>query len=127
METEQQRYLNYRLSRERMVVEGAFCQLKGRWRILQRKNESEVATVKIMSLACITLHNVCIALNDSCLNAWDVTYDVNMQKKRPRDVVCDLLHMTRCRKIPDSSKKAQQVRDHLKQKLWNEKQGRGVY
>ena len=115
--TEQQRYFNYRLSRARMVVEGAFGQLKGRWRILQRKNESDVATVKIMSLACIILHNVCIEMDDDCPTAWNIACDVNKTQRRPRSDVCDLLHMTKCRKIPDSSGKAQEVRDHLKNKL----------
>ena len=38
--TPQQRYFNYKLSRERMVTEGAYRQLKGRRRILLRKCES---------------------------------------------------------------------------------------
>ena len=36
--TPQQRYFNYRLSRARMVTAGAYGQLKGRWRVLLRKN-----------------------------------------------------------------------------------------
>ena len=125
--TEMQRYFNYRLSRARMVVEGAFGQLKGRWRILQRKNESKVSTVRIMSLACIILHNICIDVNDKCSSAWDLSVDPNTKKKRPQSAACELLHMTRCRKIPDTSRKAGQIRDYLKQKFWDEKQGKGVH
>ena len=67
--TNEQCYFNYRLSRARMVVEGAFGQLKGRWRILLRKNECCSETLKLMSLACIILHNICIDLEDKGVRA----------------------------------------------------------
>lgn len=35
-----QRYFNYQLSRVRMVIEGCYGQLKGRWRVFLRKCES---------------------------------------------------------------------------------------
>ena len=56
---------NYRLSRARMVVERAFGQLKSRWRVLYRKLECQLETVKQVTLACLILHNICIAENDS--------------------------------------------------------------
>ena len=124
--TEEQRYFNYRLSRARMVVEGAFGQLKGRWRILLRKNECHNETLKSMSIACIILHNICIDLEDKGPRAWDMTIDDETQKRRPSETVRNMLHLTRCRKIPDSSKKATSIRDHLRNKFWKEKLGQGV-
>ena len=45
--TPQQRNFNYRLSRARMVTEGAYGQRKGRWRVLLRKSESNQDNVRI--------------------------------------------------------------------------------
>ena len=58
--TPKQRYFNYRLSRARMVTEGCYGQLKGRWRVTLRKNESSKDEVKTTTLACMVLHNICI-------------------------------------------------------------------
>ena len=102
------------------VVEGIFGQLKGCWRILLRKNECYSETLKLMSLACIILHNLCIDLEDKGLRAWNLAFD-ETQKRRPRDVVRDLLHMASCRTFSGSSQKARQVRDHLRNKFWDEK------
>ena len=51
--TIEQRYFNYRLSRARMVTEGAFGQLKSRWRVLLRKCESNHEVVRNSTLACM--------------------------------------------------------------------------
>ena len=120
--TPQQRYFNYRLSRARMVVEGAFGQLKGRWRVLMRKNECEENTLKTMSLACVVLHNICIDLDDKTNRNWDVGYDQATNKRRPSGEARNLLHMTKCRRIPDTCKNAADARDSLKNKFWQEKQ-----
>ena len=50
--TPQQQNINFRMSCARMVVEGAFGQLKGRWRVLMRKSECGEETLKLMSHAC---------------------------------------------------------------------------
>ena len=62
--TPKQRYFNYRLSRARMVTEGAYGQLKGRWRVLLRKCDSRPDEVKIVTLSCMILHNICISQGD---------------------------------------------------------------
>ena len=53
--TEKQKYFNYRLSRARMVSEGAYGQLKGRWRVLFRRNECSQKNVRTVTMACIVL------------------------------------------------------------------------
>ena len=58
--TLQQRYYNYRLSRARMVKEGAFGQLKGRWRVMLRRCECSQENKKTAALACVVLHKICL-------------------------------------------------------------------
>ena len=52
------------LSRARMVTEGAFGQLTGRWRVLLRKCESSRDAVRLATMTCIVLHNVSIDQGD---------------------------------------------------------------
>ncbi len=70
--TNEQKYFDYRLSRGRMVTEGAFGKFKGRWRILFKKCESTAVTVKTVTLACVALHNICIDQGDASLRNWDL-------------------------------------------------------
>ena len=63
--TPKQYYFNYRLSWARMVTEGAFGWLKGKWRILLRKCESKTSELKVAALACMVLHNICIDCEDT--------------------------------------------------------------
>ena len=62
--SKEQRYFNYRLSRARLVVEGAYGQLKGRWRLLLRKSEGNLYQTKMATLAFMVLHNLCLENND---------------------------------------------------------------
>ena len=62
--SEEKTYFNCRGSRTRMVTEGAFDQLKSRFRVLHKKCESDKEIVKAMVLACIVLHNTCIDRGD---------------------------------------------------------------
>ena len=124
--TKEQRYFNYRLSRARLAAEGAFGQLKGLWRILLRKCECQTETLKLMPLACVTIHNICIDLDDNGFSAWALTFNNETPRRRSGAVVRNILCMTSCGKFPDSLKKACHIRDHLRTKFWNEQLGKGV-
>ena len=47
-----------------MLTQGAFGKLKGRWRVLSKKCESNPETLKKFGLAFIGLHNTCIEMGD---------------------------------------------------------------
>ena len=117
-----QRYFNYRLSRARMVTEGAYGQLKGRWRVLLRKSESNKDLVRTVTFVCMVLHNICIDQGDSISRKLDLTVDPSIQEKRDREEIKKLLQMTECRSSKDSSGEAMKVRDVLCEKLWVEKE-----
>lgn len=123
----QQRYYNYRLSRSRMVTEGAYGQLKGRWRVLFRKCESTRDQVRTTTLACIILHNVCIEQGDSISKKLDLTVDPSTQERRNRDEIRNLLQMRDCPKVRDTSVEANKIRDALCAKLWLEKETGEVF
>ena len=121
-----QRYFNYRLSRARMVTEGAYGRLKGRWRVLMRKCESRKSTTKKMTLACTVLHNLCINMDDPSAPHWHEEFEKISGKTRPANEVRELLDMTECRPINDNNAAATKIREALKQKFFLEKQGMGV-
>ena len=58
---------NKELSRARVSVECAFGILKGRWRILQKRLDSNIAFTNQIITACCVLHNFCIEAGD----LWD--------------------------------------------------------
>lgn len=67
-----QKNFNYLQSRSRMVVENAFGRLKGRWRILLKRNDCHVSSVINMVATCVVLHNICELFKDDCLPEWTV-------------------------------------------------------
>ena len=109
-----------------MVIEEAYGQLKGRWCILYRKCESSPDNVKIHTLACIVLHNICIDRRHISEAVGFIKTSTNKYKKRHREEVRDLLCMRNCRRIADSNSQACKIREALKQKFWLEKQELGV-
>ena len=119
--TSEQRYFNYRLSRARMVTEGAFGQLKGRWRILSRKCESKPENVKIFVLACIVLNNLCIKFQDVAPRQWDLSKDPFSNKRREKSEIRNLLLMSCCRTTTENNIDASKVRETLTNKFWLEK------
>ena len=125
--TEKQRYFNYRLSRARMVTEGAYGQLKGRWSVLLRKNESEPFQVKTTTLACMVLHNVCIEKGDTICSKLNLTRDPRSNEKRDCQAIRDALEMTACSKVSDSNAQATQIRNTLADMFWRESKLKQCY
>ena len=121
--TPQQHYFNYRLSRARMVTECAYEQLKGRWRVLERKCESPPEIVRVVTLACIVLHNICIERGDMISRKLDLTFDPLTNNRRDRDEIRRLLLMRNCQRVNDNSYQASCIRNTLSQMFWREKQG----
>ena len=119
--TEEQRYFNYRLSRARMVTEGAYGQLKGRWRVLLRKCESSADQTKMVTLACIVLHNMCIEYGHAMSTKCDLSIDPMTNEKRDRETVRSLLQIRSCRELRDTSAEGSKNRIALTWKLHNEK------
>jgi len=62
---------NKELSPARVQVECAFGMLKNRWRILQKRFDSNVEFAIKATITCAELHNICLRNND----AWDKDYD----------------------------------------------------
>ena len=113
-----QRHLNYRLSRARMVSQGAYRQLKGRWKVLLRKSESNRDQVCITTLACMVLHNSCIMQGDAISKKLDLSNSEN----RSREEIRKLLQMRDCSSMRDVSFEACKVSNALCEKLWFQKE-----
>ena len=52
------------------VTENTYSMLKGRWRISYKKTEIEMYNLKYVVIACVVLHNLCLAKKDSCNLPW---------------------------------------------------------
>uniref|UniRef100_A0A672GSN4 DDE Tnp4 domain-containing protein n=1 Tax=Salarias fasciatus TaxID=181472 RepID=A0A672GSN4_SALFA len=68
-----QQLFNRKISRARVVAENAFGWLKGRWGCLLKCNDSNIAPVKSMVLACCALHNLCESHGEDDSNEWSLT------------------------------------------------------
>ena len=117
--TPQQRYYNYRLSRARMVTEGAFGQLKGRWRVLLRRCECSQENTKTAALACVFLHNICLEKGDTMTRKMDLAIDPKTGNRRDRATIRELLQMRACDNIPDTDTRAHLIREVLIDWQWS--------
>ena len=118
--SKKQRYFNYRLSRARIVSECPFGQLKGRFRILHRRCESSNDIHKIVALACVLLHNICIAKGDLIPTKSDLSLDENGERL-PSVEVRNVLHMIQG--VNDhASPSGKQIRNRISDEFWKEHQ-----
>ena len=120
---EQKHYLNYRLSRARMVTEGAFGKLKRHWRVLSQKCESNPGALKRSGLASIVLYNVCIEMGDIIPRNIDLTIDSSNNKRRPRNELREIIQMADQIYFGTNSAEAKSIRDCLAERFWEERQG----
>ena len=63
---EKERLFHEKLRSAKVVTENYYGMLKGRWRILHKKTDVKLVNVKYVTLLCILLHNLCIAMKDPC-------------------------------------------------------------
>ena len=92
-------HFNKELSRARVSVECAFGILKRRWRILQKRLDSNIAFVTKCIIACCVIHNFCIDSGD----LWDDD-DGIQNVNQP---------------IQNQNVKGETLRDYLRDYLWN--------
>ena len=92
---------NKELSRARVSVECALGILKGRWRILQKRLDSDIAFTNQIIIACCVLHNFCIEAGD----LWD---DDDDEDGNDDDFP-----------VRDGNADGADLRDFLKNYLWN--------
>ena len=120
--TPEKAYFNYCLSRARIIMEGAFGELKGRFGVLFRKCESKRETVKILGLACFVQHNLCIDKEDIIPRKIDLSDDDVTNKRRDRAELRDMLNLTNLRlKNYDTGRgEGVKLREAITKAFWDE-------
>ena len=120
--TKDERYFNYRLSRGRMVVEGAYGQLKGRWSLLRKSGGNQYELKNVATLACMILHNnVCLERGHTIPAKLDLTIDAVTGERRDRAAIRDILLMKSSdKKVELSSARSEAIRKKIKGKLMKE-------
>ncbi|XP_072039863.1 uncharacterized protein [Amphiura filiformis] len=116
--TRQHKRFNFRLSSARMVIEMSFGQLKGRWRCIGVRNDSDLEFVPIIVAACCALHNFCIDHDDPFHRKHldlPANFDVFEEPTYHQVDVNDAVDQQIVRNLPD----AKTIRTALTQHFWN--------
>ena len=79
---------NVYLSSGRMLIEGAFGRLKGRWRRLLKRNDMHHSQVKLLVAACCILHNFCETQEEQFYDAWLTDSEHENAFPQPPSVPC---------------------------------------
>ena len=82
--TPQESTFNYRLSRARVVTENAFGRLKGCWRYLLKRNDTDLDQLPTLITACVVLHNFYQVHGDHIDTDW-LSRDEQVLTKHPED------------------------------------------
>ena len=67
-----------------MVVENPFGRLKGRFRILMKRNDCDIDTPLTMVAACVVLHNICEISGDAYDEEWSTDVDNSLHDDKGR-------------------------------------------
>ncbi|XP_065426469.1 putative nuclease HARBI1 [Chrysemys picta bellii] len=81
--TPAQRRFNEYAAAARTVVGVAFGRLRGRWRCLQKRNDTDVSFLPTLIAACSTLHNVCEMHGDVFQPRWMVEEEEEEEEEEP--------------------------------------------
>ena len=78
--------------------------------------------MRLATLTCIVLHNVCIDQGDSISKKLDLTLDQVTQERRNRVDIRDLLQMRDCLIVKNTSDaSAQTIENALTDNLWQDR------
>ena len=121
--TPENAYFNCRLNRARMITEGTFGKLKGRFRVRFANLKVKKETVKIIGLACAVLHNLCIDKEHTIPRKFDLSCDYVTNKRRDRAELRDMLNLTSSRLKNYETRRGEgvKVREAIKKAFWDKK------
>ena len=76
--------------------------LKGDGEFYTKKTDVKLVNVKYVTLLCILLHNLCIAMKDPCKPRWrlsvqELQLDDFMFDRRIKLIICQLLQLFLCK------------------------------